>query len=269
MIKKTFFCIFVCLIIIAINRSKAFKLNEKYYDYDLADITFNKNNGRYTYEIKAYKNTINDLIIKKKESSNYNQLEWVSTGMPKIVKNPNGNNLSSIINFTPEGFHIYVHMLTKHQAKLISQNIQSKYKIKINPDQIHNIPLASFKCESKLVNSKTDVYSFKGKVNNFERYPLKIEFWAPIYTKERLFIENKLKKVDKKEINLTCKLASRKKLKKKKFKCNKEFLLHISFNIIEDRIETTTPKSAENNLFNETFEEKTDKVFLSFKNFSK
>ena len=74
MIKKTFFCIFVCLIIIAINRSKAFKLNEKYYDYDLADITFNKNNGRYTYEIKAYKNTINDLIIKKKESTHRKRL---------------------------------------------------------------------------------------------------------------------------------------------------------------------------------------------------
>ena len=90
--------------------------NLYYYYYNLADITFNQNYGRFSHEIKAYKNTKNDLIIKNKESLNYNQLEWVSTGIQKVIKNQNKKS-SSVINFTLKGFHIFVQMLTKSQAK--------------------------------------------------------------------------------------------------------------------------------------------------------
>ena len=140
--------------------------NEAKILFDLADVKVIEINENHVHEIKAFKYSNNIEIINKKDELKYSQLEWATIGAPKPIPSfLNENNSTLFINFTPEGFHINVQMLTELQAKLIVKEIKLKYNIKVRVNQIHNIPLSKFECQSRLINSNGTEYSIKGKVS--------------------------------------------------------------------------------------------------------
>ena len=192
------------------------------FDFSLADATVEENDGFHSYEIEVYKSKTNQNILSFYHAIankiNYKTLEWVSIGAPKLVRTITHKNKTSqmFFHFNREGFYTYVDMLTSNQKKLLAKEIKSKYQFRIKTSQIKNLQLQQFECVAYFVGSNGNKFSIIGKVSNFFKYPLKLSFWLPANTKERIDFESSLKETleQQSEIDFQCLLGTIETIKK-------------------------------------------------------
>jgi hypothetical protein len=126
--------------------------DEIYFDVTDLAVSYNYQNGDI-YQLEAYKTSVNDKIIKDAASAQYNQLNWVSIGHPRIVKTnyaTKSEGESKLFYFNNEGFYTYVSMLTDEHKQLFVNAVQQKYNVNINTHQIRIMPLEIFNCNIKI-----------------------------------------------------------------------------------------------------------------------
>jgi len=187
-------------------------------DFDFADIIVYETIDEYKNEIKAFKSFDNNEIIQNRYEQKYSQLAWVSIGNPRFMKNNSTLNDNSYIHYESDKFYMFIETLSLKQASLIAKGIHLKYKLKIKSNQIHKLPLFKFECKTIL---KKELI-IKGSVNNFNRYPLKLEFNYPKNSLERIQLKENL---NLKYLNFNCELASiNVKTSTNKFKLNEQNL---------------------------------------------
>ena len=181
--------------------------------YDVADIrTVYPVKSDNTIQLEAFKSSSNDIILSGKNTTEYGKLNWVSLGNPTLVRTPNirNKNVSNIFHFSTEGFYTYVEMLTIQQRQTILQSIANKYKINVSIDQVVNLGLSRFQCNLNLFSNGIKMVLI-GEVTEFQTFPLRMNFWAPINSKERLAFQQRLSDSETEEfadLILGCEIAS-------------------------------------------------------------
>lgn len=181
--------------------------------YNVADIRILypvRNNN--TIQLEAFKSSYNDAILSKKNTSEYGKLNWVSLGNPTLIKTANIRNrsISNIFHFSTEGFYTYVEMLTEQQRLTLLQSIKNKYQIDVSIDQIVNLGLSRFQCNLNLFSNNIKMVLI-GEVTEFQTFPLRMNFWAPVNSKERLAFQKRLLETESEEyadLILGCEIAS-------------------------------------------------------------
>lgn len=179
--------------------------------FDLADLTVDYQTDNGWISLEAFKSSINDLIIQTNDMNKYGQLNWLSIGYPQLVLTPSPTNSSQNLMFVfkPEGFYIRVEMLTNLQRKLFQGVVQRKYNININTEQIVNLVPSKFECSMNFYVDNKRVL-INGKVNQFNTFPLKIEFTSPSFTAERLALEKRIKDDGLNlDLNIDCEINSK------------------------------------------------------------
>ena len=94
-------------------------------------------------------------------------------------------------------------MLTKEQKILLSKTASEKYNLDISPSQIAHLILDNFECKFCYEQNK---YCINGKVKNFRKFPLRMDFKEHEPNQGREVLKSYLQR----NINLefTCKLSS-------------------------------------------------------------
>jgi microcystin-dependent protein len=197
------------------NEDIEFKLPDLTVDY----LTKNRN-----AHLEAFKTQFNNEILNNKKESDYFRLTWVSYGYPVITttkfdsssfssltevsrnddsagfqfinkhKSSKSFNSSNLFHFTPEGFHIFVEMLTKEQQELFAQKVRSKYNILVKPEQIVRLIPERFSCNLEIFdNLQRKHIKLKGFSRNSREYPLRVDFFYSKFDEERMALEERIK----------------------------------------------------------------------------
>ena len=95
-------------------------------------------------------------------------------------------------------------MLMEEQRMILSKTASAKYQLNINSAQIAHLILDNFEC-----NFGTGKNWIKGKVEDFRKFPLRMDFDAPEGSTERetlkLYLQQGSKNVD---LKFSCKLST-------------------------------------------------------------
>ena len=102
-------------------------------------------------QLEAYKSPENDLILKERNTQNYQQLKWYSIGNPLLVK-LKSNDSEGIFQFNRRGFNARIDMLTDTHKQLLIEKVRRVYNVTIGLDQIDHLILSSFSCEIPVHN---------------------------------------------------------------------------------------------------------------------
>lgn len=191
--------------------------------FDLADLTIDFETDHGAFTIEAFKSSLNDAIIDKNQVNKYGRLNWFSIGSPALVLTPDPLNqtIKHLFIFNPEGFYVRAEMLTQEHRTLLQQLIREKYHINVTSRQIINLIPAKFDCSISFYDDGTK-YLINGRVLQLNKTPLRIDFNAPLKTKERAAFEKRVKSFGKElDLNIVCEIASKsKKVKLNKVKAN-------------------------------------------------
>jgi hypothetical protein len=100
----------------------------------------------------------------------------------------------------------FFQMLTEEQRKMLARSASEKYWLDINSTQISHLILDYFECNFYF----GDEHNFiKGEVENFRKFPLRMDFDVPVGSKERDVLEMFLHQGNKQtQLKFSCKLAS-------------------------------------------------------------
>jgi len=95
-------------------------------------------------------------------------------------------------------------MLTEEQRIILSKTASAKYQLNINSAQIAHLILDSFEC-----NLGTGKNLIKGKVDDFRKFPLRMDFDAPEGSTEREALKLQLQQGSKNvDLKFSCKLST-------------------------------------------------------------
>lgn len=175
--------------------------------FDLADLTIDYETDTGVVNLEAFKSSLNNVIIDKKDSLKYGQLNWLSIGYPTLVMQPkNGTNVT--FNLKPEGFDVKIDMLTSSHKLIFKNVVKRKYNINIKEEQIVSLVPAKLTCQIEFT-ANTERMLINGQVIQLNRFPLKVSFSAPVGSKERTAFEQRLDK-DKQNLDLdiVCEVSS-------------------------------------------------------------
>jgi microcystin-dependent protein len=216
LIKSFYICLYLFKVCLASsNEDIEFKLPDLTVDF------LSKNRNAH---LEAFKTQYNNEILNNKRETDYFRLTWVSYGYPVIVRNQFESSFSSSIteftrdddsggfeflkrnnssksfdssklfHFTPEGFHIFVEMLTKEQQELFVKKVNSKYNIKVKEEQIVRLIPERFSCVLEIFDSNEQkMIKLKGFARNLREYPLKVDFFYSKFDGERKAFEERIK----------------------------------------------------------------------------
>ena len=173
-----------------------------------ADLEVDFDNHGQVFDLQAFKSSENDKILVQNSSINHNKLRWYSIGVPLLLKTKSDQKEESLFHFTRKGFSAHIRMLTIEHKMLLAQEVKRKYKIDIELNQIDNLILSSFTCKILLyINS--DPTEITGSVKSFRTFPLRIDFIAPIASKEIEWFNQSLS--DGESIQLDCVISTKNK----------------------------------------------------------
>ena len=109
-------------------------------------------------------------------------MKWFSLGHPVIVE-MKSNNQNRLFHFTSKGFSTHIQLLTHEQKKLLANKATVIYNLKIDSEQVINMPLTSFQCYIYLNDGENET-NLLGEVKLFSKFPLRIDFKAPLGSRE-------------------------------------------------------------------------------------
>jgi hypothetical protein len=176
--------------------------------FDLPDLVVIQSVEQRTVQIEAFKSHENDKIMAKSDSKYLKHLMWVSVGSPRLVPMfDRTDDEEKLFHFTNEGFYSHVEMLTVQQRELFRLEIEHKHSIKISIRQIVNLPLLRFSCGLRIHDNGTQVL-VTGAVTNFQVFPLRVDFLAPLQSYGRRLIESALENEDAFDLPISCEISS-------------------------------------------------------------
>lgn len=145
---------------------------------ETTDITVEfKKDGKINL-MEAYRSTKNDLILKANKSDEFGQLEWHSIGSPSLANIPSKSfslSFASIFQSTPNGFNIYIDMLSDIQKGAFIKKIKSKYRVDVETSQIVKLKPSKLQCTIEQICDHKE-YLLNGSLKTFVDFPLKVEF---------------------------------------------------------------------------------------------
>ena len=95
-------------------------------------------------------------------------------------------------------------MLTEEQRIILSKTASAKYQLNINSAQIAHLILDNFEC-----NFGAGKNLIKGKVEDFRKFPLRMDFDAPVGNTEREALKLQLQQGSKSvDLKFSCKLST-------------------------------------------------------------
>jgi hypothetical protein len=100
--------------------------------------------------------------------------------------------------------------LTESQRELLAGVANFKYLkncLNVSKNQIFSLPLSKFECSIILFEGKNKLL-VNGKVTTFKEQPLRLDFWAPVNTKERRIFIERLNTPRKIDLRLECEIGS-------------------------------------------------------------
>ena len=184
--------------------------------------------------LEAFKLHRNDLILNQSLEKRYTELMWYSIGYPNLIKTSSikGKSTFKYFHFDKEGFYSRVEMLTHYQKTLFKEAIMQKYKISVQTSQIDDLKPSKFDCKLKIFTEANEKVLINGKVLNFNKYPLRLDFEAFYKSKERMYFENTKSNSDLTEIKINCEVSSNDRLlKRDHLRLTKDRI--VQFNLIE------------------------------------
>ena len=97
-------------------------------------------------------------------------------------------------------------MLTEEQRIILSKTASDKYQLDINSTQIAHLILDNFECNFYFGGEKNFI---TGKVTNFRKFPLRMDFDAPEGSPDRKVLKNHFDQTNSKfNLEFKCKLSS-------------------------------------------------------------
>lgn len=113
-----------------------------------------------------------------------------------------------MFTFRQEGFDVSIEMLTNKQRSLFKDIVKRKYNIDVKQEQIVSLIPSKFECQTIFYKDAEKIL-INGKVTQLTRFPLKLSFFAPLKTKERMYFEERLKQEqDYLNLDITCEINS-------------------------------------------------------------
>ncbi len=154
-----------------------------------------------TYSIEAFIPSTNEQILKEKDSSKYDDLKWYSFGKPTIVASENENPF----HFSSKGFYIQVETLTESHKLLIIEELENKYEIEMDEDQVKNLVPTKFECRLEI--ECDSFFYLDGEVANTKEFPLKVNFQISKNSKEMKCLQSIVRE-EEDDFNFDCHLSS-------------------------------------------------------------
>lgn len=104
-------------------------------------------------------------------------------------------------------------MLTPNHSKQLAELATAMYSVNVTQRQIVNMILTNFKCTTKLYDDSQKGYLIKGVVTSFNKFPLKMDFYAPVNSVERqLFVKKPTNDEDTADLQFECSLSAHGKM---------------------------------------------------------
>jgi hypothetical protein len=176
------------------------KLNGNQY---VLDFSFDKNTGSGSeISIEVFKSIKNDAIISARDRQNYDNLEWISIGVPQIYQLEN-RTLRPI----SLGFNMEIEILSKEDQLLIRNSISEIYNIEVDINQIKRIELDHMECTIQFEDRK-DAYTLRGAVHGYDRNPLEVWFNYKSVSEEYSAIMSYLNNSNIEDLRVQCHLNS-------------------------------------------------------------
>ena len=169
--------------------------------FDLTTELIKINVEGVVHSIEAFKPIQNDQILTKKDETNYANLIWYSYGYPTILASDN----QSPFYFNSKGFFIQVETLTKQHRSLIINELETKYSIELNDNQVKNLIPSKFEC--KLEIECDQFYYLDGQVANTLDFPLKVNFNVSKSSKEMKCLQDIVRESED-DFNFDCFLST-------------------------------------------------------------
>ncbi len=192
-----------------LNVQQATNTNNIIFDWPDLAVDFETDIG-WVY-VEAFKSVHNDLIISRNETSKFGQLTWVSIGYPSLVLTINARHGHKPVLFMmkPEGFDVMIDMLSNQYRQLFKAIVKRKYEIDVKAEQIVTLIPAKFECTIEFY-SDTERILISGKVNQLNKFPLRLSFTAPLNSKERILFDKRAKdELNNLDLDIVCQIYSR------------------------------------------------------------
>ena len=116
--------------------------------------------------------------------------------------------MTKLFDFSRNTIFTHVEMLTAVQSRLLSETAETKYGVKVSNNQIINLPLSKFECSLLLFDEAGNKYLLKGGVLDFKHFPLRMDFHAPLGSRERKLFDEYLSEEDDSGLEFTCNMES-------------------------------------------------------------
>jgi len=177
--------------------------------FDLTSETIKVNLNGVTHTIEAFKPLQNEQIlksIKKNETTNYSNLVWYSYGLPAILSSDNQSPFYFNSKSNGGSFYIQIETLTKQHRTLIINELETKYNIELNDNQVKNLIPSKFEC--KLEIECDQFYYLDGHVTNTLDFPLKVNFFNVSKMSKEMKCLQDIVRESEDDFNFECFLSS-------------------------------------------------------------
>lgn len=179
--------------------------------FSLPDLVTDYDTDDGSVHLEAFKSFASDKILKEEpiNARKYGQLMWVSIGDPILSKSKAlSTQQPKLFHFSDSGFFTKVEMLTNKQRDIFMDIVKQKYDIDLKTNQIVNLILSRFECTLQSVHNN-EKFFLKGVVTQMHQFPLRLNFEAPIGTKDRNLIELAVQQMgDQLDLTMNCQLAA-------------------------------------------------------------
>lgn len=193
--------ILLCLCLFKLTQTTEFSNPEDSIVFELnSDLVIVNDHGS-TYSIEAFTPSTNEQILKEKDSSKYDDLKWYSFGRPTILASENENPF----HFSSKGFYIQVETLTESHKLLIIEELENKYQIEMDEDQVKNLVPTKFECRLEI--ECDSFFYLDGEVANTKEFPLKVNFHISKNSKEMKCLQSIVRE-EEDDFNFDCHLSS-------------------------------------------------------------
>ena len=115
--------------------------------------------------------------------------------------------MANLFEITPLGFNLLIQFLTDSQKEVFKKSIKSKYRVDIETSQIQNLIPNDLKCTTKVLCSNGTYLTLYGEANHFERFPLRVEFDAPMGSEKIECFEHNM--IEYNELGVSCKIRKK------------------------------------------------------------
>ena len=145
--------------------------NEIISDVDYSSPDLKIYDACHSVYIEVYRSNGNTNIFKN--NGNTSDLTWYSIGRPSLLAAETDQVHFSV---SEDKLYFDIQMLKSVHKGLFAKELQKKYKVDIRADQIKNLILSNFTCNTSLKKDDGQEIILTAAVRSFQNFPLKLNF---------------------------------------------------------------------------------------------